>query len=495
MSDLNVKKRVRGPFVKLNIKLILIFILCFVVASVTFFVIISYFQDIWSFQEEQKKGEKVEYVLHQTRQVAEKTNLDLSDRNAIMEMLSDIKQQHPTLSLLVADGNGDVKFHTESPRIREKNIKKLIQEKMNFNGQTQRTGDHQYSYFISPVTFNGEMGYLVIDSPPSKWEMNPIKYNRQVYTALGISVIAFLVLFFLLMRPITNYIKQIEQGIGRIVKKDWTYTIPVKGKNELSSLATNINWMTQQLRERFEHERKVEQSKNELITNLSHDLRTPLTSIIGYLQLVKDDRYKSKVELDEYVDTTYRLSQKLKQLLDELFEYTKLSLPDVEMHVQEIDLVGLLHQLVGEYEPIFEMKGYQVQLHLPANSVPLHIDVEKMVRVYDNLLSNAEKYSQGKDIEVKIHETKQEVITSISNITHHISPENVKQLFHRFYRGDEARSSKVAGSGLGLSISKRIVELHKGRIWAESNGDRLTVYVALPRDLSSIKITNDQIHH
>lgn len=239
--------------------------------------------------------------------------------------------------------------------------------------------------------------------------------------------------------------------------------------------------MTEQMRKRFEKERKVEQVKNELITNLSHDLRTPLTSIIGYLTLVKDKQYKNSEELEKYIQTTYGISFKLKNLLDELFEHTKLSLPDMDMQFQEVDLGRVLYQLVGEYIPMFENRGLSVKVEIPDEAVFISLDIEKMIRVFDNLLSNAEKYShESGEIEIDLYTDDKQVITRISNTTDQIASEELSYLFDKFYRMDKARSSEVAGSGLGLSIAKRIVELHQGEIWAESEKEKITMYVALP---------------
>ncbi|WRU93642.1 HAMP domain-containing sensor histidine kinase [Priestia filamentosa] len=339
----------------------------------------------------------------------------------------------------------------------------------------------QYSSSISLLSLQDDIGYLIIEGPSFEPTFNPTKYIYQVYIGLGCSVLVFFILFLLCTRPITRYIKQIEEGISRIVNKDWTYSIPVKGKNELSSLAKNINWMTEQLRERFERERQVEQAKNELITNLSHDLRTPLTSIIGYVRLVKDGQYQNQQELEQYIQTTYNISLKFKNLLDELFEYTKLSLSDVDMHLQEVNLGGVLYQLVGEYTPIFEDRELDVEVKIPDEPIFISVDIEKMIRVLDNLFSNAEKYShESGNIEVTLHSTRTQAIISISNTTDHIEAEELKNLFDRFYRMDKSRSSKVAGSGIGLSIAKRIVELHGGKIWAESENNKVKIQIALP---------------
>ena len=151
--------------------------------------------------------------------------------------------------------------------------------------------------------------------------------------------------------------------------------------------------MASQLRERFEKERAIEKGKSEFITNISHDLRTPLTSIIGYLALVNEKQYRNKEELEMYIQNTYNLTLKLKTLINELFEYTKLSLPDVKLRKEKVELGNLLGQLVGEYIPIFEKQQLIVKLNIINKDIWVWADIEKLVRVFDNLLSNTEKYS------------------------------------------------------------------------------------------------------
>ncbi|MFK4308890.1 signal transduction histidine kinase [Bacillus sp. RC242] len=244
-------------------------------------------------------------------------------------------------------------------------------------------------------------------------------------------------------------------------------TIGIEGKDELTHLAQNINYMSKELENTFEQERQLERTKNELITNVSHDLRTPLTSIIGYVDLLKRGQYDSKAQLQEYLETTYLKSQRLKYLIDELFEYTRLSDIDAKLNINEVDLSGLLEQIVGEYIPIFEKAGLSVQKSITEETIPIFMDVEKMVRVYENLFMNAIKYSmKPSELSICLELIGNKAILKVSNKVEKPPVSDPNKLFERFFRGDKARKDDQ-GNGLGLAISKKIVELHNGNIHAE----------------------------
>ncbi|GAB6513550.1 HAMP domain-containing sensor histidine kinase [Bacillus cereus] len=281
------------------------------------------------------------------------------------------------------------------------------------------------------------------------------------------AILNFIVIFLLLVRKKIVYLKLISENVNDIANGKLGLTIGIKGKDELTQLAQNINYMSKELENTFEQERQLERTKNELITNVSHDLRTPLTSIIGYIDLLKRGQYNSNIQLQEYLETTYSKSQRLKYLIDELFEYTRLSGIDAKLNLNEVDLSGLLEQIVGEYIPIFEKESLIVQRSIAEETIPIFIDVEKMVRVYENLFMNAIKYSmKPSELSICLELIGNKAILKVSNKVERPPVSDPNKLFERFFRGDKARKGDQ-GNGLGLAISKRIVELHHGNIHAE----------------------------
>lgn len=305
-------------------------------------------------------------------------------------------------------------------------------------------------------------------------------YNVLVAIIFALSIAIFTVTFLVLVNREIKYIKYIAHKVKWISSEELGSTLEVRGNDELAELCKNINSMSIELKNRFEKERELEKTKTELITNVSHDLRTPLTSIIGYLDILSSESVKSSEEQKEYLSSTYSLSIKLKKLIDELFEYTKLSNSDIELQLSDIDICALINQLLGEYIPIFEAKGLNIVSHMPKEELIVNADIEKIVRVFDNILSNAEKYSyKPSDIVIDVESLDGNVVITFSNIAENITKEDTDKMFERFYRIDKSRSSRVQGSGLGLAIAKKIVELHHGDIWAEKNENIISFKVKL----------------
>ncbi|MFB6649694.1 sensor histidine kinase [Bacillus toyonensis] len=294
------------------------------------------------------------------------------------------------------------------------------------------------------------------------------------------AIFNFIIIFLILVRKKIVYLKLISENVNDIANGKLGLTIGIEGKDELTQLAQNINYMSKELEHTFEQERRLERTKNELITNVSHDLRTPLTSVIGYIDLLKRGQYNSKTQLQEYLETTYSKSQRLKYLIDELFEYTRLSGIDANLNFNEVDLSGLLEQIVGEYIPIFEKESLNVQKSITEETIPIFMDVEKMVRVYENLFMNAIKYSmKPSELSVCLELIDNKAILKVSNKVEKPPVSDSNKLFERFFRGDKARKDDQ-GNGLGLAISKRIVELHNGNIHAEYKDGWMSFIVEHP---------------
>lgn len=310
-----------------------------------------------------------------------------------------------------------------------------------------------------------------------KWlSMNIGEIPIMIITGL----IFFIVFFFVFTRKSILYLEEINVGLKRIAKGNLETKIPIKTQDELGELANNINIMAKNLKKSLEDERNAEKTKNELMTSVSHDLRTPLTSIIGYLGLISNDNYKDEITLRYYVDIAYNKSLTLKRLIDELFEFTKISYGGLKLNFEKIDIVQLIEQLAEEFTPLFDEAGMKCRITLPNEKVLIEGDGQQLVRVFENLLSNAIRYGrEGKYVEIKIYDEKGKIIISVNNYGESISEMDLPYIFDRFYKVDKSRSGDGRGTGLGLAIAKNIINLHKGDIVAYSQNGQTEFQVKL----------------
>lgn len=280
-----------------------------------------------------------------------------------------------------------------------------------------------------------------------------------------------------------RYIEKISEGLLKIAENNLDYNIEIQGQDELAKLAENINSMAKELKRSIEGERNSEKTKGELITNVSHDLRTPLTSIKGYLSLIRDGKYKDKKELCDYINIVYNKSEKLEVLIDNLFQYTKLTNKGISLNLANISLDELLDQLIEELYVICEENNVTIKKQLWSSKILANVDGDKIARVFENLLMNAVRYvPKPGEVLVSLWNEDKYIMISIENKCTTINEKQLEKIFDRFYRTDESRTESTGGSGLGLAISRSIVELHRGKIWAEMQDENIIFYVKLVKN-------------
>ena len=277
-----------------------------------------------------------------------------------------------------------------------------------------------------------------------------------------------------------KYLDEIAIGLKIIASGNLNYRIEERGTDEIKTIAYNINYMAKEIGEKINAERDAEKTKTDLITNVSHDLRTPLTSVMGYIGLVIQKRYKDEGEMNEYLNVAFNKAERLKVLIDDLFEYTKYNSHGITLNKNSVNLSEFLSQLIEELMPVLDDNNLTVFKKFECDRVFVQIDPIKMLRVFENLLTNAIKYSyKPGEIIIGLYEKDGKAIVVFRNKGEHLIKEKTDKLFDRFYRVDESRNTSTGGSGLGLAISKNIVELHDGKIWAESIGNNISFYVEL----------------
>ena len=308
-----------------------------------------------------------------------------------------------------------------------------------------------------------------------------------IYVIAGILV--FSAAFLLLQYRSMKYIGKISSAMQSISEGDLNTSVEVVGDDEFSAMAANLNKMVEDIRDLMDREREAERTKNELITNIAHDLRTPLTSIIGYLELLRSGQNAvMPPELEKkYIDIAYTKSKRLEKLIEDLFGFTKMTYGKMAMKVGQVDIIKLLSQLLEEFYPSFAEKNltYELSSNVPAKVIAA--DGNLLARLFDNLINNAIKYgADGKRILVKVHAEDEIVAVSVVNYGHVIPEQELPLIFNKFYRVEQSRSSSTRGTGLGLAIAKNIVEMHGGAIQVESdlNGTVFTVKLKVHFDVS-----------
>ncbi|MGE7825880.1 sensor histidine kinase [Paenibacillus sp. NPDC093718] len=276
------------------------------------------------------------------------------------------------------------------------------------------------------------------------------------------------------------YLEEIRNGLREIAKGNFDTDIPVQSGSQLGEVAESINQMSRQLHQSILEERNAEKTKNDLITGVSHDLRTPLTSILGFLEVIEEDRYQDEVELRYYVNIAYEKAQNLKKLIDDLFEYTRIN-NGLPLDIREIDMAQFMRQLIEEFVPALEKSGMECKL-AAEEGLFIRADGAQLVRAYENLISNAIRYGEsGKRIDIAVRSDGNQVSISFTNYGDPIPERDLPFIFDRFYRVEASRSKQTGGTGLGLAITKSIVEVQGGEIRVRSDRQRTTFETRFPK--------------
>lgn len=277
--------------------------------------------------------------------------------------------------------------------------------------------------------------------------------------------------------------KDIQEGVERIKGGDLNHSIEIEGKGEFARLAIHINSITDGLKNAVDNELKSERLKTELITNVSHDIRTPLTSIITYVDLLKREEDPEKIA--EYTAVLEQKSQRLKVLTDDLFDAAKASSGNIPVSLEQIDIASLITQGLGEVSEKIEERELVIKFTPPEEKVYISADGRLMWRAVENLLSNIFKYALTKSrVYIDIEDLGNEVLLTFKNISAYELNISADELMERFKRGDESRTSQ--GSGLGLSITKSLIELQKGRFQIQVDGDLFKAMIYMKKCVRNV---------
>jgi len=294
-------------------------------------------------------------------------------------------------------------------------------------------------------------------------------------------VLAMIVLFFVLIRVFmpwfTRYFDQIVKSIDLLAEESESR---IQMSPELEFMEVKLNEVKQTLKQRAEQAKREEQRKNDLVVYLAHDIRTPLTSVIGYLSLLDEAPDMPTEQRAKYTRITLDKAIRLEKLINEFFEITRYNAQQSKLEKRPIDLYYMLVQLVDEFYPILSERGNMAVLDAE-ETITVSGDSTKLARVFNNILKNAAAYSDpGTPIAITAKKIGQTVLIAFQNQGATIPADKLTAIFDKFYRLDEARMSDTGGSGLGLSIAKEIITLHEGTISAQSENHTTTFTVSLP---------------
>ncbi|MHC1681934.1 MAG: sensor histidine kinase [Clostridiaceae bacterium] len=293
---------------------------------------------------------------------------------------------------------------------------------------------------------------------------------------LGMPSIVIIILTIIFIIPLLIYIIKQLSKINNLIKSledismnDLENNLNLKEDDELFNAYESIKNIKSSIESSVEERMKSERLKTELITNVSHDLKTPLTSIINYVDILRKNNL-SQEDHTAYLEIIDKKSKRLKFLIEDLFEASKLSSGDIELNIEKVDLVSLIKQTLGEFEKLIEDSQLELILSLPKDKVYLQLDGKRTWRVFENILNNIIKYSQkGTRVYIELKESENQVVVTTKNISSYQLNVNPDELFEKFKRGDASRNTE--GSGLGLSIARGILELHGGEMKIEVDGD------------------------
>lgn len=297
-----------------------------------------------------------------------------------------------------------------------------------------------------------------------------------------IATICFFIIYFLLfIKRIVKDMTYISDRIIDIADGKSDEKIIIERQDEIGEIAGRINEMTEQINQLITSERDALQSNKDLIACVAHDLRTPITSVKGYLDLALDTKHYDLEQRQKYVRIAQTKANRLEYLIHDLFNYTKLTSGEITLHRSKIDLVQLVEQMVEEFYPLFQEEELECTTKYNISYLEMNMDGELIARAVQNLLSNAIKYGKdGKHVYVELECLEQEVQIRVTNYGLVIPEESIKHLFDNFYRVERSRNVKTGGTGLGLNIAQEIVHLHGGRIQVTSGASGTCFTIALP---------------
>ncbi|NWQ43533.1 HAMP domain-containing protein [Bacillus sp. EB106-08-02-XG196] len=345
-------------------------------------------------------------------------------------------------------------------------------------------------FFFTYVKFDF---YFSDKSKGSIFVLRKVSSNAQLIREMFPILLGLLLLLFIMIIGLLNYIVSrsiikpisvLKEGAERIKSGDLNFEIKTASSDEIGQLNKTFEEMRVKLKESITLQIQYEENRKELLSNISHDLKTPITSIIGYVEGIKDGVANTREKMEKYLTTIHIKARDMDSLIDELFLFSKLDLKKESFTFEIIELVEYMRDFVEKLHLDLVQKGIQITYHTMNQPMYVTADREKLKRVLVNLINNCVKYMNKDDkyISITLHEGPFDVVVEVTDNGYGIDPSALPYIFNRFYRAEISRNSQTGGSGLGLAISKHIIEEHEGEIWAASEkGKGTSVFFSLKK--------------
>ena len=357
-------------------------------------------------------------------------------------------------------------------------------------GRSRRSTLQAWGYYLLALTawvtivlVVSVLGFIICRSL-IWYETNPLYHLLNWVRDYYFFVFAFVILvgwvvisYYFIARP-NQQLQALIEASGQLSQPTEE---PIRLPPAMKSVEDQLNLAREEALHAQRTAREAEQRKNDLVVYLAHDLKTPLTSVIGYLTLLRDEPQISPELRARYTGIALEKAERLEDLINEFFDITRFNLSHLELEKQTVDLSRMLQQVVSEFEPMLAEEQLTCALDLPAR-MDYPCDPDKLARVFDNLLRNACHYSTpGTNVQISGAETDTSIVLSFHNEGRTIPPEKLERIFDQFFRLDSSRATRTGGAGLGLAIAKEIVELHGGTISARSWDNQVEFQVTLPK--------------
>lgn len=460
------------------------------VLAAGFLIIISITGDIKSIEHFYKKS----YVQKPLTTAEENVFLDLKllAKNNPQQLLDaeELRKMEKTDIYTVVRKNSEIEY--ASPELGKPDLKKSLPmfEETNINTRdTIKIKDNFFTYVKFDFHFlDQSQGSIFVLRKVSSYaelmrELFPILFSL----LLLLFIVIIGLLNYLVSRSIINPLSILKNGAERIKFGDLDFEITAVSDDEIGQLNRAFEEMRIKLKESVLLQNRYEENRKELLSNISHDLKTPITSIIGYVEGIKDGVANTPEKMDKYLTTVYVKAKDMDALIDELFLFSKLDLKKEPFSFEKIELAEYLRDYAEELHLDLVQEGIVIELQLMVETVYVMADREKLKRVLANLISNAVKYMNKKQKYISISLTVEmsNVTVTVSDNGQGIDPSALPYIFDRFYRAEQSRNSEKGGSGLGLAIAKQIIMEHGGDIWATSElGKGTSVFFTLEKGVN-----------